>query len=117
MTFDTVWRKTKRPQNYHLCPISILRTNWPELIRNYGFLTAGKPHESIRKFRGAEYYRVTPQASRGGKFRSENSNKNFKIMGLEFSKIFIRHLQILSGMERFKYVIVYWILITKIVAI
>ena len=28
-----------------------------------------------------------------------------------------RHLQILSGMERFGYVIVYWILITKIVAI
>ena len=29
----------------------------------------------------------------------------------------IRHLQILSGMERLKYVIVYWILITKIEAI
>ena len=31
--------------------------------------------------------------------------------------MFIRHLQILSDMERFKYVIVYWILITKIEAI
>ena len=34
-----------------------------------------------------------------------------------FFCFFIRHLQILAGMERDKYVVVYWILITKIKAI
>jgi len=33
------------------------------------------------------------------------------------SAVIVRHLQILSGMERLEYVILYWILITKIEAI
>ena len=31
----------------------------------------------------------------------------------QLNEVFTRHLQILSGMERLRYVIVYWTLITK----